>query len=60
MCDISIALEAAADHGLTKFEADEAVARATAAVALWRDEATRLHIPKAEQDLMTTAFESVA
>jgi len=59
-CDVSIALEAGADYGLSKSEVDETVARASAAVALWRDEATRLRIPKAEQDLMAAAFESAA
>ncbi len=59
-CDVSIALEAGADYGLSKLEVDETVARATAAVTSWREEATRLRIPKAEQDLMATAFESVA
>ncbi|MGD0617951.1 MAG: HipA domain-containing protein [Bryobacteraceae bacterium] len=59
-CDVSIALEAAADYGLSKSEVDETVARATAAVTSWREEATRLRIPKAEQDLMAAAFESAA
>jgi serine/threonine-protein kinase HipA len=56
-CDVSIALEAHADYGLTKPEADKIVARTTAAVASWRHEATELRIPKAEQDLMAQAFE---
>jgi serine/threonine-protein kinase HipA len=59
-CDVSIALEAGADYGLSMHEVDETVTRATAAVASWREEATRLRIPKSEQDLMATAFESVA
>jgi serine/threonine-protein kinase HipA len=57
-CDVSIALEAHADYGLSKSEADKIVARTTAAVASWRRESTELHIPKAEQDLMAQTFES--
>ncbi len=57
-CDVSIALEAAADYGLSKIEAGEILTRATGAVASWRNEATQLHIPRAEQDLMAPAFES--
>ena len=56
-CDVSIALEARADYGLSKTEAGEIVARAKAAVASWRSEATKLRIPLSEQDLMATAFE---
>ena len=56
-CDVSIALEARADYGLSQIEAEEVPARATAAVASWKIEATRLRIPKAEQDLMEGAFE---
>ena len=56
-CDVSIALEARADYGLSKIEADRVVAQVTAAVALWRTEATRLRIPDAEQELMAIAFE---
>jgi serine/threonine-protein kinase HipA len=55
-CDVSIALEARADYGLSKIEADDVLARSTEAVASWRSEASRLRIPKAEQDLMATAF----
>ena len=57
-CDVSIALEAHADYGLSKPEADKIVARTTTAVASWRREAAKLRIPKAEQDLMAQAFES--
>ena len=56
-CDVSIALEASASYGLSKIEAREILQRATAAVASWRKEATRLRIPKAEQNLMEAAFE---
>ena len=57
-CDVSIAVEAHADYGLSKSEADDIFKRTTKAVALWRREATDLRIPKAEQDLMASAFES--
>jgi serine/threonine-protein kinase HipA len=55
-CDVAIALEARADYGLSKAEAGEIVARATAAVASWRSEAGKLRIPQSEQDLMAAAF----
>jgi len=55
-CDVSIALEARADYGLSKIEADEVYAQSALAVASWRSEATRLRISKAEQDLMASAF----
>jgi hypothetical protein len=56
--DGSIALEAHADYGLSKPEADKIVARTIKAVASWRREAAELRIPKAEQDLIARAFES--
>jgi serine/threonine-protein kinase HipA len=57
-CDVLIALEAHADYGLSKIEADEIIERTTAAVSSWRIEAARLGIPRAEQEFMATAFES--
>ena len=59
-CDVSIALEAHADYGLSKMEADEIIERATAAVASWRSEAALWGIPKTDQELMAPAFEAVA
>ncbi len=59
-CDVSIALEAHRDYGLSKTEAEGIIAKTGAAVALWRSEATRVGIPRAEQELMASAFESVA
>ena len=56
-CDVSIALEAHADYGLSKTEAGEILAQAITAVASWRIEAAQLRIPKAEQDLMAAVFE---
>ncbi len=55
-CDVSIALDARADYGLSKIEADDILARSVSVVASWRSEASRLRIPKAEQDLMAGAF----
>jgi serine/threonine-protein kinase HipA len=55
-CDVLIALEARADYGLSKIEADGVLAQSSAAVASWRSEAAQLRIPKAEQDLMAGAF----
>jgi serine/threonine-protein kinase HipA len=57
-CDVSIAMEARALYGLSKAEADLVVRQTSKAVAKWRAEATRLRIPKAEQDLMASAFEA--
>jgi serine/threonine-protein kinase HipA len=59
-CDVSIALEAHADYGLAKIEAEQIIERAIAAVGSWRTDATALGVAKAEQDLMAAAFESVA
>ncbi len=56
-CDVSIAVEARADYGRSKSEADGVLAEVTTAVAAWRAEATELRIPKTEQDLMAKAFE---
>jgi serine/threonine-protein kinase HipA len=56
-CDVSVALEARAAYGLSKIEAERIVSQATSAVATWRREATKLRIPKAEQELMAPAFE---
>jgi serine/threonine-protein kinase HipA len=55
-CDVAIALGARADYGLSKTEAENIIAAVTTAVASWRSEAVRLGIPRAEQDLMATAF----
>jgi hypothetical protein len=39
-------------------QAGDVLKQVRAAVAGWRDEAIRLHIPKAEQDLMIDAFQT--
>ena len=59
-CDVSIALEAHRDYGLSKTEAEKIIATAREAIASWRGEATQLGIPKAEQELMASAFEEVS
>lgn len=56
-CDVSLAMEARADYGLSKIEADSVLAQVATAVMSWRTEATQLRIQKAEQDLMAAAFE---
>ncbi|HXM12558.1 MAG TPA: HipA domain-containing protein [Terriglobales bacterium] len=56
-CDVSIAMEASQDYGLNPREATDVLKQVQDAVAGWREEATRLNIPKAEQDLMANAFQ---
>jgi serine/threonine-protein kinase HipA len=56
-CDVSIAMEASRDYGLNAREAADVLTQVRNAVAGWREEATRLNIPKAEQDLMVNAFQ---
>jgi serine/threonine-protein kinase HipA len=55
-CDVSIAMEACSDYGLTAQKADDALKQVESAVAGWQDEASRLGIPKAEQNMMAAAF----
>ena len=56
-CDVSIAMDARKGYGLTAQQADHMQQQVLTAVPDWRSEANRLHIPKAEQDLMASAFE---
>jgi serine/threonine-protein kinase HipA len=56
-CDVSVAMDAHRDYGLTVQQADRVLLQVQTAVHGWRTEANQLHIPKAEQDLMTPAFE---
>lgn len=56
-CDVSIAMEASGDYGLKPGHAADILKQVRDAVAGWREEATRLNIPKTEQDLMSMAFE---
>jgi serine/threonine-protein kinase HipA len=55
-CDVSIAMEAARDYGVSAREAADALKQVQDSVAGWRKEATKLSIPKSEQDLMADAF----
>jgi serine/threonine-protein kinase HipA len=58
VCDVSIAMEACKDYGLSLYEAAEVLRQVRVAVAGWRDQANKLGIPEAEQSLMATAFQS--
>lgn len=55
-CDVTIAMEAAQDYGLSKSEGADVLEQVRKAIPCWREEASRLDIPKAEQDLMANAF----
>jgi len=57
-CDVSIAMEACKDYGLTPEQAGGVLKQVRAAVAGWRGQANRLGIPKVEQSLMATAFQT--
>ena len=55
-CDVSIAMEASEHYGVKPREAADILKKVQGAVVDWRAEATRLNIPKSEQDLMANAF----
>ena len=55
--DVSMAMNAHKAYGISAAHADAALKSVEAAVATWRAEATRLGIPRAEQNLMAAAFE---
>jgi serine/threonine-protein kinase HipA len=57
-CDVSIAMESSRDYGLSQQEAATLLKEVQHAVGGWQEEATRLNIPKAEQDLMAYAFQT--
>ena len=57
-CDVSIAMDACRDYGLSKQAADRCLKQVRTAVAQWRREAGRLGIPRSEQALMAPAFDS--
>ena len=57
-CDVSIAMEACRDYGLSKQQADKCLKQARAAVAQSRREAGGLGISRPEQELMAPAFDS--
>jgi hypothetical protein len=50
-------MEAIRDYGLNPREGADVLKQVQDAVAGWRDEATRLNIPKVQQDLMSIAFQ---
>jgi serine/threonine-protein kinase HipA len=56
-CDVSIAMDASREYGLNPREAADVLKEVQEAARGWRKEATRLNIPKAEQDLMADAFQ---
>jgi serine/threonine-protein kinase HipA len=56
-CDVSIAMDAHKDYGLTAQQAESVLGQVQTAVHGWRCEANRLDIPKAERELMAPAFE---
>ena len=56
-CDVSIAMDASKDYGLTTQQSSDVLEEVQVAIHGWRNEASRLHIPKAEQDMMASAFE---
>ena len=57
-CDVSIAMEACKDYGVTGQEADSVIKQVRAVVAQWCSEAGKLGIPRSEQELMAPAFVS--
>ena len=57
-CDVSVAMDASRDYGLAAQQASRVIDDVRRAVQNWRNEANRFHIPKAEQDLMASAFDS--
>jgi serine/threonine-protein kinase HipA len=56
-CDVTIAMEASRDYGLNPDEAAVVLKEVQEAVRGWREAASQLNIPKAEQDLMAGAFQ---
>ncbi|MGB6692949.1 MAG: HipA domain-containing protein [Terracidiphilus sp.] len=57
-CDVSVAMDASRDYGLAGQQASRVLDDVRRAVQNWRNEANQFHIPKAEQDLMASAFDS--
>lgn len=57
-CDVAIALEASKDYGLSQQGADAILGQVKTAIESWRHEAKQLGIPRAEQELMSRAFDS--
>jgi serine/threonine-protein kinase HipA len=57
-CDVSVAIEACREYGLTRPAAEAVVKQVRAAVGRWRQEAAALRIPRSEQEMMSPAFEA--
>jgi serine/threonine-protein kinase HipA len=57
-CDVSIAMDACKSYGLSIQDASRVLNEVQSAVADWPTLATQLAIPKAEQDMMTPAFDA--
>ena len=57
VCDVSVAMNAHKNYGISAAQADAALKSVKTAVGTWRTEATRFGISRAEQNLMVTAFE---
>ncbi|HET6215659.1 MAG TPA: HipA domain-containing protein [Acidobacteriaceae bacterium] len=55
-CDVAVAMESYRSYGLTRSQADLALAEVQAAVANWRTDADGLKIHRAEQELIAPAF----
>jgi serine/threonine-protein kinase HipA len=56
-CDVSVAMDAHRAYGISAAQADAALKSVNAAVEIWRPEATRFGIHRAEQNPMAAAFE---
>ena len=56
-CDVSIALEACDDYGLSRTDAGRIADEVREAVSLWRAEAKALGIPRWQQEEMAASFE---
>lgn len=59
-CDVSIAMDARQDYGLSAPRAARILEEVSSGIADWKSEATLLAIPKPEQDLMRAAFFATA
>jgi serine/threonine-protein kinase HipA len=55
-CDVSVAMDACKSYGLSIQDASRVLKEVRDAVADWRTLAAQLTIPKAEQEMMTPAF----
>ena len=56
-CDVSVAMNAYKSYGISAAQAEAALKSVEMAVAIWRAEAAKFSISRAEQNLMAAAFE---